>query len=245
MKLMLITGANGQLGSFLARQYHAEGYSLILLYHKRSERIQSFMGLGDCWLGSVDLGDYSACNEAYKQAVKHFGKSPEILIHCAAMRSEDALPLVKTQPDTFTRVFNTNFLPAYHILRCVLPDMQEKSFGRVIVLGSDVTRSGLANGSAYAAAKAAIVNLVKSSGRELASHNVLINAISPGPVDTVLEEDYSGAYLEFRRQYFASYKESVPSGKLVSKEEIKKVADLLMAEELHSICGEEIIINGG
>jgi len=60
-----------------------------------------------------------------------------------------------------------------------------------------------------------------------------------------LEEDYSGEYLQFRQRYFADYLTNVPTGKFVTKEEIKKVIDLLISEDLQNLTGEEIFIDGG
>jgi len=241
MKLMMITGANGQIGSFLANAYYAEGYKLVLLFHKRNHRLTDLINKPGVTALEVDLQDYSAV----QFAVHKLEHTPEILIHCAAVRSDDAQPLISTEPDVFHKVFDTNFYCAYNVLRCVLPIMQENCFGRVVMYGSDVTRGGLENGSSYAAAKAAIVNLVKSTAKEVAAQNVLINAISPAPVDTCLEEDYYGEYLIFRQRYFAKHLKSVPTGKLVSKEEIKKVTDLLISPIITSLTGEEIFLCGG
>jgi NAD(P)-dependent dehydrogenase (short-subunit alcohol dehydrogenase family) len=167
------------------------------------------------------------------------------LIHTAAKRSSDALELVDSEPSVFRDVFDTNFYVAYNVLRAVLPQMRSNMFGRVILFTSEVTRNGLPKGSAYAAAKAAIVNLVKSVNREVSKHNVLVNCISPGPVDTKLEEDYRGEYLEFRKEYFKKFKETSNTGELVFMQEIALVVDMLMQAELRNLCGEEIFIAGG
>jgi NAD(P)-dependent dehydrogenase (short-subunit alcohol dehydrogenase family) len=242
MKLMLITGANGQIGSSLAKSYREEGYELALFYHNRTDRLDSFPVES---MFKVNLVNYTDVKQALGQVVSQYHKTPDCLIHCAALRSADALPLANTEPAVFEEVFRSNFSSAYNILRAVLPGMQENGFGRVVMFGSEVSRSGLKNGSAYAAAKAGIVSLVKSSAKEMAAYNVLINAVSPAPVDTVLEEDFQGEYLEFRKAYFANHVLSTPSGKLVSINEIKKVIDLLTADELCNLSGEEIFITGG
>ena len=240
-KSILITGANGQLGSYLAKAYHEEGHRLILLYHIRNERIKVFCGSAEGSCASIDLTSYSELDKRCKSNLWQ----PDVIVHCAAMRSSDAQPLATTNPQFFQQVFNTNFYGCYNLLRVFLPIMQEKGQGRVIIMGSNVSRSGLKNGCAYSAAKAACVNLVKSAAQEMAKHNVLINTISPAPLDTKLEEEYSGDYLNFRMSYFAEYLKKVPSGKLVGKEEIKRVIDLLSDENLHNLTGQEIFLEGG
>ncbi|MDY0152377.1 MAG: SDR family oxidoreductase [Candidatus Cloacimonas sp.] len=241
MKLMLITGANGQIGSYLAHAYRDQ-YELALLYHNRAERLGNFE---PNMLFKVDLENTEQVSSTIAHIAEQYKQAPAILIHCAAKRSADAMPLANTEPDTFKDVFNSNFMGAYNILRYTLSFMQENRFGRVVMFGSDVSRSGLPRGSAYAAAKAGIVNLVKSVAREMATYNVLLNAISPAPVDTILEEDYQGEYLRFRQEYFARHISNVPSGKLVSQVEIKRVVDLMISAEVENMNGEEIFLTGG
>lgn len=245
MRQILISGANSQVGSFLAKKYFAEGYKLVLLYHKRQERIVELFDKSNVYACSVDLCNLESVQKAIWEANLSLQQHSDTVIHCMAVRSSDALPLAETEPKQFIETLETNIMAAYNILRFTLPSMQENKFGRVIMFGSDVTRKGLKNGSAYAASKAAIVNIVKSVALEMANSGILINAISPAPIETNLEEDYSGAYLKFRQRYFADYLASVPSGKLISKEEIKKVTDLLISKDLLNLNGEEIFITGG
>ncbi len=240
-KTILISGANGQLGSFLATAYHNEGNRLILLYHKRTDRITHLLDSALHSSFSLDLNDFNDLETCRQEN----DLQPDIVVHCAALRSSDALPLCETSVGFFQQVFNSNFYSCYNLLRVFLPVMQENGFGRVIILGSSVSRSGLKNGSAYSAAKAACANLVKSTAQEMAKCNVLINTISPAPLDTELEEEYSGDYLEFRKAYFADHLRRVPSGKLVSKAELKKVIDLLSDETLQNLTGQEIFLEGG
>lgn len=237
MKTILITGANSQIGSFLAREYEAEGRDLMLLYHKNDHRIA---GLKSLKL-AMDLRDL----QALQQLILKQGKEIGALIHCSAIRSEDAQPLADTDPQQFKRVFDENFYPAYNVLRTILPKMLAQQFGRVVLFSSEVTRSGLVNGSAYAASKAAIANMAKSAALECAPLNVLINCIAPGPVATALEEDFSGAYLAFRKAYFAKHIAKSASHQLVSTQEIKQVTDFLISDELRTLCGEEIFLTGG
>jgi len=245
MKLMLITGANGQLGSYLAHCYHKEGYQLALLHHQRMDRISELVTQPGIWSRALDLQDYDAVSTAIDELNSEKGASPDVLIHTAAIRSFDAQPLVQTEPFVFRQVFEANSLACYHILRGVLPYMQEKRRGRVVIMGSDVTHTGLKNGAAYAAAKSAMVSLAKSCAVEMAPYGVLINAISPGPVETVLEEDYKGDYLRFRQQYFADFCNQVPTGMLVQMKEIKRTIDLLISDDICNLTGEELMIRGG
>lgn len=234
---ILITGANSQIGSYLAQHYHALGHPLTLWYHQRDERIRHL----DLPKSSLDLRDYDAVQTAFYQ----MQIPPQVLIHCAAVRSSDSQPLADTQPATFQKVFDSNFYPAYNLLKTVLPAMRQAEYGRIILFTSDVSRSGLAFGSAYAASKAAIANLAKSAALENARYNVLINCLAPGPVESNLAEDYTGEYLEFRRDYFQRHLQQSCSGVLISKAEICATVDYLIHPHLRNMIGEQIFLSGG
>lgn len=244
-KLTIITGANGQVGSFLARIYSESRTPLLLLYHKKTDRIIDLDKLHGVTLKSCDLCDADQVKQVIDCASRDNSAVPAYLIHTAAVRSSDAKSVAEGDPDTFANVFRQNLMGAYNILRYTLPAMREKKFGRIVLFGSNVVNTGLANGAAYASAKAAIVNLCRSAALENAANGILINCISPAPVDTKLEEDYQGEYLAFRRRYFEKALKLSPTGKLVSKEEIRVVTDLLLSDSLINLNGENIILDGG
>lgn len=235
--MILISGANSQIGSYLAGEYEASGEKLLLLYHKRKHRIAELRSDKI----SMDLLDYMTL----EQTLIPYLPEVRALIHCGAVRSEDHRALCDTDLDVFKEVFETNVYQAYHLLRILLPAMKANKYGRIVMFTSDVSKLGLPNGSAYAAAKAAIANLAKTAALENANHNVLINCIAPGPVETNMEEDYSEEYLDFRKQYFAQHIKKTATHQLVSKTEIFQLVKLLVSADLRNLCGEEIVVNGG
>ncbi|MDP2173190.1 MAG: SDR family oxidoreductase [Candidatus Cloacimonadaceae bacterium] len=240
----IITGANGQVGSHLARSFATKGVSLLLLYHDRQDRLAGFDDAKAVLTRACDLADPINLTAFIEEAKRVFNLNPTVFIHCASLRSFDAKALVDSDPAIFHKILTTNVMGFYHVLRSVLPDMIFENFGRIVVFGSAVTQTGLMQGSAYAAAKAAMVNIVKSTAREVASHNILINAISSAPIETNLEADYQGEYLQFRQDYFSRYQGSSPTGKLVSIKEIEAIVELLVKPELENLTAQEIFIHG-
>ncbi len=244
-KLLIITGANGQVGSYLARSHAGGGDPLLLLYHEDVARITDLRGNEGLSLKACDLTSFNETSSAIQAASRELDAIPARLIHTAAQRSYDAKPLAESDPEIFSQVLQTNLMMAYNVLRVCLPDMIANGFGRIVLFGSNVVSTGLRNGAAYSAAKAGIVNLVRSVALETASANVLINSISPSPVETDLEADYSGDYLKFRREYFERFRRLSPTGKLVSKKEIKSVVELLLSEDIENLNGANVTIDGG
>ena len=241
----IITGANGQIGSRLAHSFAEAGKPLLLLYLRDNRRIHGLSKADGVLALSCDLCDVEAVKSALSQARSGFNAEPAGLVHTAAVRSSDAALVAEGDPQVFAGVLTQNVCAAYNILNAVLPSMRANGFGRVVMFGSNVAATGLIRGSAYAAAKAAIVNLVKTAALENAGHGILINAISPAPVETRLEEDYEGDYLKFRQNYFARMRAASPTGKLVSIDEIIRLAELLLSPQIANLNGVNITLDGG
>ncbi|MCB5229011.1 MAG: SDR family oxidoreductase [Candidatus Cloacimonetes bacterium] len=242
---LVISGANGQVGSHLARFPQLAQYPQLLLYHQRQDRLQGLDKTPNRLLKQCNLMDIKALTACIQEANDHFGCLPTRLIHTAAVRSSDAAGVAECDPDVFSHTLNTNLMAAVNILHSLLPHSRKAGFGRYILYGSVVTATGLVNGAAYAAAKAAIVNLAKSVALENAAHDILINCISPGPIATDLSADYEGEYLEFRKRYFEAYIAKSPTHKLISVQELAEMSVLLISDALENLTGQEIIINGG
>lgn len=244
-RLLIITGANGQVGSHLARSWAESRLPLLLLVHSGSERLEDLRSKPGILIKTCDLLDPDALSSSLEEACVALNAVRASLVHTAAVRSYDAKTLAEGEPEVWQEVFNTNVNMTCNVLRACLPGMLQERFGRIVLFGSNVALTGLNRGSAYAAAKAAIVNLARSVALETAPDNVLINAISPAPVETDLESDYEGEYLAFRQRYFAAYRAASPTGKLISQDEIRHLAELLLSPELANLNGQNILLDGG
>ncbi len=129
----------------------------------------------------------------------------------------------------------------YYILKKTIPYLRE-SQGKIILFSSNVTRIGLPNGSAYSASKAAISNLVRTLAQE--EPNILINAISPGPVK-IDNSQFPEEYVKFRQKYYSEKLNSIPLKRLASFEDVFGLVNFLISEENKYITGEEFFLTGG
>lgn len=242
---LIITGANGQIGSYLARYTQLQEYPQLLLFHNRKDRLEGLSDAPIRLIRSCDLLDLTALEAIIAEANMHFGATPTRLIHTATVRSSDAHSVADCDPEVFHNTVRVNLLSAVHILKAVLKYMPSKGFGRMVFYASAVTATGLSHGAAYAASKAAIVNLVKSAALENAVRGILINCISPAPIETELSADYSGDYLDFRKRYFDAHIAKTPTRKLVSLRELAVLSVLLLDDALQNLTGQEMFVNGG
>lgn len=95
-------------------------------------------------------------------------------------------PLLQMSPEQWDRTITTNLRGTFLCIRFALPHMVQQGYGRVVSIVSGLGVTGVAEGSAYAASKAAVVALTKSVAQEVAAHNVTVNCLAPGITDTPL-----------------------------------------------------------
>jgi len=245
-RIILVTGANSQIGSQIARNLiTATDHRLVLFYHDKTSRIHDLTSDSRVLSVSCDLSNLAEVKSAVHQVFDQWKAYPDTLIHTATTRSYDARLLQDSDPLAWKHIFQSNVDFTFNLLHTLLPFMTINGFGRIVIFGSDVTRTGLVKGSAYAAAKSATINLVKTIAKEHGKDNVLVNAISPGPVETDLDSEFWGLSLDFRKEYFNHYLNSVPTGKLVSINEIYETVLLLTSETISGLNGQEVFVNGG
>lgn len=245
-KSIIITGANGAIGSFFTQEYLKLGYDVFALIHKHTERIAPLQTEYPHKLivKKCDLTDYDQVQVSLQDFQTKYDYLPGKLIHTSALRSSDFKPLVESNPQQWSSIIEMNILSAYNLLRNILPFYQKNKAGRIILIGSNISRTGLKNGSAYAVSKGALPNLARTLAQENGPDNIMINVVSPGPVNAD-QSHFSQEYRKFRESYFQKELRETPLQKLVEPLDIFKTCDFLLSKENRMITGEEIFITGG
>ncbi|MCL1827682.1 MAG: SDR family oxidoreductase [Candidatus Cloacimonetes bacterium] len=247
-KTYVIYGANSAIGSELAKSVLPDVNDLVLFYHDKTDNIQSILSHEKVTSFKYDIKDF----EGIIEQVNHIKKDRHFAaVYLPTMRSYDAKPLFETSLYLTKDIIETNFLGAIHFLKAMItlmPARAKESLAelsmRIVMLGSNVTRTGLKNGSVYAASKAAIANLCRSVAMEEGVNNILINTISPGPVLTD-NSGYKGEYLEYRKEYFENQKAATSLNRLAEIQDVCQAIKFLTSMENQHITGEEIFLTGG
>ena len=113
---------------------------------------------------------------------------PDVLVNDAGYLGA-ARGFLEHPPDDWQRIVAVNLLGTMQVTQAIAPHMIRAGRGRIINLGSLAGKEGLANLAAYSAASAGVIAFTKAIGRELVSHNVLVNCVAPGPIDTDMIRD--------------------------------------------------------
>lgn len=239
-KIALITGASRGIGKQIAITLAKEGYNISLNCRKQSEEvikikeeIESYNV--DCLVVEGDVSKFEDAEKITRQTIEAFGRI-DVLVNNAGI-TKDML-LLRMKEEDFKSVIDVNLCGTFNMTKNVSSYMMKARSGRIINLASVVGISGNAGQSNYAASKAGIIGFTKSLAKELASRNILVNAIAPGFISTdmtnVLKDDVKTKILE-----------QIPLRREGTVEDVANVVKFLASDDSKYITGQTINIDGG
>ncbi len=189
----------------------------------------------------VDVSDLPEVESAVARVADEL--SPiDVLVNVAGW--DRFIPFVDTDPDFWSRVIDINYRGVLHTCRAVVPSMLERRRGRIISVASDAARVGSSLESVYSGAKGAVVAFSKSLAREVASAEVTVNVVCPGPTDTPLiramaDEMGSG------EKFIEALRRAVPMRRLAEPDDIAPAVAFLASADAGFITGQTLSVSGG
>jgi NAD(P)-dependent dehydrogenase (short-subunit alcohol dehydrogenase family) len=242
----VVTGAGTGIGRAIALRLSQRGAKLVLL-GRTLEKLETVAGevRGEAVCASVDVAVRSQVEDAFRSAAARLGPL-HILVANAGVGGPNDLG----GGDRWDEIVRTNLDGAYFCIRAFEESMEQSSDPRhVVVISSCVARFGVPGISAYSAAKAGQLGLVRSLAAELAPERVLVNAICPGWVETQMAVDrmeeiaaeQGQAYGEVRREML----EAVPLQRMSEPDEIAALVEFLVSEGGVAFTGQALDPNNG
>lgn len=199
-KTAVVTGAAKGIGKAIALAFAKEGCNIVLNYHSSldDETVQEIEACGvTCMPVQCDVSDFAFAADMMKKVKKELG-SVDILVNNAGI-TKDML-LMRMTEEQFDSVIQTNLKGTFNMIRHASSIMLKQRSGAIINMSSVVGVMGNVGQANYAASKAGIIGLTKSTAKELAARGVTCNAIAPGFVETdmtaALSEDLQKQMLE-------------------------------------------------
>ena len=237
MKVALITGASGGIGSAIAKKLAAHGYAVALCYHTNERGALDTAALfadGTPYLcAQANVADADSV-QSLLQAVHTRLGTVSALVNCAGV----ALPQMlfsDTTDDDYARVFDTNVKGTMLVTKACLDDLR-KTHGAIVNLSSIWGVGGGSCEVLYASSKAAVIGFTKSLAKELAPSDVTVNCVAPGLIPTEmnahLNEDALNAFIE-----------ETPLGRLGSVEDVADAVYYL--SQARFVTGQVLCCDGG
>ena len=241
VKIALVTGAMGGIGTEICRQLVEDGYKVLATHRPGKEDAaqqwledESFDS-GTLNLLSLDVTDSTSCVETLKQVMKDYG-TIDVLVNNAGITRDSAFKRMTF--DKWNDVINTNLNSLFNVTQPVFYPMCEQGSGRIINISSINGLKGQFGQANYAAAKAGMIGFSKSLALESARSGVTVNVIAPGYTATPMVNVLKDEILD-------SIKAQIPLGRLAMPLEIAKAVSYLASEHAAYITGETLNINGG
>ena len=182
-RVVMISGAAGNLGRATAQAFTDRGGSLILL-DRAENRLQGIYteSTDHLLLNSVDLTDPEAVDRAAEAALGRYDKI-DVLVHTMG-GFRYGTTVENTSVEDWDFMFNLNARSSFIICKAVLPQMISRGSGAIVLIGARPGIKGIAKGAAYSASKSAVLRLTESISVENKHVGIRINAILPGTIDT-------------------------------------------------------------
>ncbi len=239
-KTALITGASRGIGRAIALRFAEEGCNIAFTYLETEDLArQTCAELQEKGVSAKayvsDAANFEAAHQVVNQVIADFG-TIDILVNNAGI-TRDIL-ILRMAEKQWDDVLNVNLKSAFNYIHAVTPFMLRKRNGSIISMSSVVGLNGNAGQANYAASKAGLVALTKSTAKELGSRGIRANCIAPGFIDTDMTASVS-------ESMHKEYIHMIPMRRMGTPEDVAGVALFLASDLSGYVSGEVLQVNGG
>ena len=239
-KCAVVTGASRGIGRAIALELANQGAKVVVNYSGSEQKAMQVVDEikasgGEAIAVQANVSDSESVQQLMKTAVDTFG-SLDILVNNAGITRDNLL--MRMKDDEWDEVINTNLKGVFLCTKAVTRQMMKQRAGRIINISSIVGVAGNAGQANYVAAKAGVIGITKTTAQELASRNILVNAIAPGFITTEMTDSLPEELKE-------AMLKQIPLAKLGQPEDIAKAVAFLASDNANYITGQTLRIDGG
>jgi NAD(P)-dependent dehydrogenase (short-subunit alcohol dehydrogenase family) len=235
----IVTGGAQGIGFAIAQRFLCSGAS-VTLWDRDPEplaaAVNKLAGWGAVDAATADVTDAEAVLQAAASTAEKFGK-----IDILAANAGISGPNLKTWEypvETWKQIIEVDLFGVFLCCRAVVPFMLRQKYGRIVNVASIAGKEGNPNASAYSAAKAGVIALTKSLGKELADQNIAVNCITPAAARTRIFDQMSQEHIDYMLS-------KIPRGRFVELNEIGAMVAWLVSEENSFTTGAVFDLSGG
>jgi len=191
---------------------------------------------GTVHTATVNLADFASVQSAAEQTAIAFGKL-DILVNNAGITGGNAKTW-ELNPDDWRRVMEVNLNGPFYCCHAVVPHLLKNGYGRIVSIASIAGKEGNPNAAHYSASKAGVIALTKSLGKELATTNITVNAVTPAVIATDILQQMPQSQIDYMLA-------KIPMGRFGTKEEAAALVAWLCSEDCSFTTAAVFDLSGG
>ena len=236
-KTAIITGGAQGFGLDIAKRFINSGAQVIIWDIDKDEILKASKEINDANLlyNVVDISNYKQVKDTVDGIIKKL--NIDILINNAGITGPTA-SLWEYDVEEWNKIIQVNLMGTFNCCKCIVPNMIKNNYGRIVNVASVAGKDGNANASAYSSAKAGVIGLTKSLGKELAEKNIAVNAVTPAGAKTRILN-------QMTKEHVARMLSKVPRGRFLEIEEFTSLICWLSSEENSFSTAAVFDISGG
>ncbi len=239
-KCAVVTGASRGIGRAIALELARLGARVVVNYSGSADKAAQVVeeieaNGGEAIAVQANVASGESVQQLMQTAISTYG-SIDILVNNAGITRDNLL--MRMKDDEWDDVLNTNLKGVFLCTKAVARQMMKQRAGRIINISSIVGVVGNPGQANYVAAKAGVIGLTKTTAQELASRNILVNAIAPGFITTEMTDSLP-------EELKQTMLKQIPLAKLGQPEDIAKAVAFFASDSANYITGQTLQVDGG
>ena len=234
----IVTGGAQGFGLDIAKKFLKFGASKVIIWDIDEEELKKAskeVNNSNLFYDVVDISNFESVNDAVNKIIKL--SNIDILVNNAGITGSTS-ELWNYDVKEWYKIISINLNGTFNCCKSVVPSMIKNNYGRIVNVASVAGKDGNANASAYSASKAGAIGLTKSLGKELASKNIAVNAVTPAGAKTRILDQMS-------KEHVKRMLSKVPRGRFLEIEEMSSLVCWLSSEENSFSTAAVFDISGG
>mgnify|MGYP001303557307 FL=1 len=230
----IVTGGAQGFGLAIVKRFIASGANVIIW--DNDEDCMSKIDLKNCLKFNIDITSFESINKGLDFSLKNSDKI-DILVNNAGI----AGPSFKTWEypiKEWQKVIDIDLSGVFYCCKAIVPHLKKNNYGRIVNIASIAGKEGNPNAMPYSAAKAGVIALTKSLGKELAEHNISVNCVTPAAAKTRIFDQISQEHIDYMLS-------KIPRNRFVLLEELASLVSWMVSEENSFTTGAVFDLSGG
>ena len=233
-RVAIVTGGAQGFGLAITKRFIESG-AKVLIWDKDTEYLNK-VDLKNTQKIEVDVSNYKSVENAFAESLTHENKI-DILINNAGI----AGPNFKTWDyplEEWQKVIDIDLSGVFYCCKTIVPHFMQHNYGRIVNISSIAGKEGNPNAMPYSAAKAGVIALTKSLGKELAENNISVNCVTPAPAKTRIFDQITQEHIDYMLS-------KIPRNRFVLVEELASLVAWMSSEENSYTTGSTFDLSGG